>query len=467
MALIRCKKCGNLVSDKASACPICGEEVAAAAPAAPKTLNDILAERGATPVTLNDRLQQQGEAQPVQPAGPAQPARPVAPEREPAQEAVRESVSEPAPQRPTEPAPARNAVRDERPRVMPVVEPIVNTGRSHDDYDRPRNDYDRRAYDDRRTDDGGADYPADSYADSEELERMRKSTKGYRIALVILILIIIPLAFFFTKYVNKVREVERNAELITSAKQMLEEENSQLEADAQDLVAEFENMKIQNDTMLVKYQQATAMLEQLQKEKTYNYNQINKYKRELATLKDVMKGYLRQIDSLNNINKHLQAENISYKKEISTAQLRADVAEEKAEELNSKVRIGSVIRARGIAMSPLNAKSKSVSRVRNAERLRVDFELTANELAEPGQKTVYVRIISPDGYLLSPDNVITFSYEGDALLASAERTVDYENNDVPVSIFYDYSRKGLAAGTYKVQLYTEGRLIGENDIYLR
>lgn len=457
MALIRCKKCGNLVSDKASACPICGEQVAAAAPAAPKTLNDILAERGATPVTLNDRLQQQSEAQPVQ---PMQPVRPAAPEREPEREPVRESVSEPAPQRPTEPAPAQNAVRDERPRVMPVVEPIDNTGRPHDDYD-------RRAYDDRRTDDGGPDYPADGYADSEELERMRKSTKGYRIALVILILIIIPLAFFFTKYVNKVREVERNAELITSAKQMLEEENSQLEADAQDLVAEFENMKIQNDTMLVKYQQATAMLEQLQKEKTYNYNQINKYKRELATLKDVMKGYLRQIDSLNNINKHLQAENISYKKEISTAQLRADAAEEKAEELNSKVRIGSVIRARGIAMSPLNAKSKSVSRVRNAERLRVDFELTANELAEPGQKTVYVRIISPDGYLLSPDNVITFSYEGDALLASAERTVDYENNDVPVSIFYDNNSKGLASGTYKVQLYTEGRLIGENDIYLR
>ena len=209
------------------------------------------------------------------------------------------------------------------------------------------------------------------------------------------------------------------------------------------------------------------MLEKLQKEKTYNYNELNRYKRELATLKDVMKGYLRQIDSLNNINKHLQAQNISYKREISTAQLRADVAEEKAEELNSKVRIGSVIRARGIAMSPLNAKSKAVTRVKNAERLRVDFELTANELAEPGQKTVYVRIISPDGYLLSADNVITFSFEGDALLASAERTVDYENNDVPVSIFYDYNRKGLSAGTYKVQLYTEGRLIGENDVYLR
>ena len=67
MALTRCSKCGNLVSDKASACPICGHEVSAAAattaPAStPKTLNDILAERGAVPETLNDRLQREAAA---------------------------------------------------------------------------------------------------------------------------------------------------------------------------------------------------------------------------------------------------------------------------------------------------------------------------------------------------------------------------------------------------------------------
>ena len=100
------------------------------------------------------------------------------------------------------------------------------------------------------------------------------------------------------------------------------------------------------------------MLEQLQKEKTYNYEQLARYKREVNTLKSVMKGYLRQIDSLNTINSNLQAENVAYKKEITTAQLRADVAEEKAEELDTKVRIGAVIRASGVRMLALNNKSK-------------------------------------------------------------------------------------------------------------
>ncbi len=456
MALTRCSECGNLVSDKASACPICGHEVSAAAattaPAStPKTLNDILAERGAVPETLNDRLQREAAAS-TAPAAEADAT--AAPRRTQEPTAERHAPAQQVPAQQTETS--ATAAASASPRTASrAAEPILP---------------DPRAADSRYAQDAGtpAEEPwrrDDDDDESYDDERRRRAAMGYRIALIILVLIIIPLAFFFAKYVSKVRDVERNAELVASAKQMLEEENSQLEADAKDLVAEFENMKIQNDTMLVKYQQATAMLEQLQKEKTYNYNQINKYKRELATLKDVMKGYLRQIDSLNSINRHLQQENISFKKDIATAQLRADVAEEKAEELNTKVRIGSVIRARSIALASLGAKSNPVSRIKNAKRLRVDFELTANELAEPGQKTVYVRILSPEGYLLSGDNVITFSFEGEALIASAERTVDYENNDVPVSIFY--TGNGFTQGTYTVQLYTEGRLIGENEIYMR
>lgn len=99
-----------------------------------------------------------------------------------------------------------------------------------------------------------------------------------------------------------------------------------------------------------------------------------------------MRGYLHQIDSLNTLNKKLIDENVSYRKEITTAQMRAEMAEEKAQELNNKVRQGSVINARGIRMVALNARSKEVSRIKNAERLRVDFTLTANALATPGEK---------------------------------------------------------------------------------
>lgn len=308
-----------------------------------------------------------------------------------------------------------------------------------------------------------------SYSDAEvddlkaDLERNQRSLKGYRLIALLLLVLLIPAAFFSINYGLKNKSIEADYAIVQSARQLFEEQNTLLQRDAESLVAELESLKDQNDTMLVKYQEAVVMLEQLQKEKTYNYNQLAKYKREVETLRGVMKGYLKQIDSLNTINSNLQAQNVAYKKEITSAQLRADVAEEKADELGTKVRIGAVIRASGIRMAALNDKSKEVRRIKMASRLRVDLELTANELAEPGEKSIYICITAPDGYVLSSEDMIVFNFEGDEMMASAVRKVDYENQSVPVSIFYD--GHSFDKGTYKVDIYIDGRHSGSQETY--
>ncbi|MBR2866265.1 MAG: hypothetical protein IKC12_00915 [Alistipes sp.] len=418
MALIRCKKCGNLASSKSKACPACGEPIAAAEVAStptvaeeaaantPKTLNDILAERAAAAPSINDTMAPE-EPQPEQ--------------REPQQQEVQQ-----------EPQPTSDTTS--------VPEDKVET-EAEDDY----------AYSN-----AIADYEA-------ELDRKERSLKGFRLLLGVLIVLLVPAAFFSIRWGMKVKTIEEDYAIVQSARKLFEEQNTMLQRDAESLVAELEDLKDQNDTMLVKYEEAVVMLEQLQREKTYNYEQLAKYKREVETLRGVMKGYLRQIDSLNTINSSLQAENVAYKKEISTAQLRADVAEEKADELNTKVRIGAVIRTSGIRMVALNNKSKEVRRIKMATRLRVDFELTANELAEPGEKSIYICITCPDGYVLSPEDMILFSFEGEDMMASAVRKVDYENQSVPVSIFYDGA--AFEKGTYKVDIYIDGRHSGSQETY--
>ena len=145
--------------------------------------------------------------------------------------------------------------------------------------------------------------------------------------------------------------------------------------------------------------------------------------------------------------------------------LNADMAEEKAAELDNKVKVGSVLRARDIRLSALNDRSKPVSRVKNAARLRVDFVLAANELATPGNKAVYVRITSPDGYVLTTEAMPTFEFEGERLSYSAMREVDYQNQDLEVGIYYNST--GFAAGTYQIQLYCEGRLIGQTQVVMK
>lgn len=408
MALIRCKSCGNPVSSKSKLCPICGAAIVEESPVVP-TVADEAADK--TPKTLNDIIAERN-----------------------GQRTLNDSHSEnPTPEVMTPETPET----PETPKRPVTPEPSTE----------PRGGYTDGEVDDLRA----------------ELERSDRSLKGYKLVALILLLLLIPAAYFGINYGLKTKSIEADYAIVESARQLFEEQNSLLQRDAESLVAELESLKDQNDTMMIKYQEAVVMLEQLQKEKTYNYNQLAKYKREVETLRGVMKGYLRQIDSLNTINSNLQAENVAYKKEITTAQLRADVAEEKAEELDTKVRIGAVIRASGVRMLALNNKSKEVRRIKQATRLRVDFELTANELAEPGEKSIYICITSPDGYMLASNDMILFTFEGEEMMASAMRKVDYENQSVPVSIFYDGA--AFEKGTYKVDIYIDGRHSGSQEAY--
>lgn len=429
MALIRCNSCGNLASSKTANCPICGAPIATAEQKAQPTAAEPKVEANATPVvepkaesaprTLNDILRERS-----------------------AQTTLGDSYLD----QKSEESPAKED-------TAVVVPPVVSTPETPTPAggDNGGN--------------GGHDGYNDNVIDDYEAEiaRHKRTSNGFMLCAIIAIVLLIPAAYFSISLGMQKKTIEDNLEIVESARRIFEDENSMLQRNAEDLVTELEGLKDQNDTMMLKYQEAVVMLEQLQREKTYNYEQLAKYKKEVATLRNVMKGYLRQIDSLNTINSNLQAQNIQYKKEINTAQLRADVAEEKADELNTKVRIGSVIQASGIRMTALNAKSNEVKRMRLAKRLKVDFDLTANELAEPGEKSVYLRILGPDGYLLAPSEVILFSFEGDEMRASAVRKVDYENESVPVSIFYD--GETFTNGTYTVEIYVDGRLSGSKEIY--
>ena len=289
----------------------------------------------------------------------------------------------------------------------------------------------------------------------EENEAIKKSLRGYR---VVIILLAIILAGLSALYFNLNRQQQQDYELLKA-------DRDTIQNNLTSLIDEYDNLKYKNDTIAAQLEKANEMVEQLKRERRLNYNKIKAYQKEVGTLRAVMKNYLRQIDSLNTINKKVSAENVSLRKEISTANLRADVAEERASELQNKVQQGSVLRARNISIVPLNANDKEITRVKNAATLRVDFTIGANELASSGNRPVYLCITSPDGYLLSTDAMPTFTYQGVKKGYSASREIDYQNEDVDVSIFYEGS--GFIPGTYKIEVYMSGNLIGKSEVAMR
>ena len=298
----------------------------------------------------------------------------------------------------------------------------------------------------------GYDYENEEY---DTNEAVKKSLRGYRVVIILLAIILAGLsALYFNLNLQQKEDYA-----------LLQADRDTIQSNLTSLINEYDNLKYQNDTIAAQLAKASEMIEQLKRERRFNYNKLKAYQKEVGTLRSVMKNYLRQIDSLNTINKKVSAENVSLRKKITTANLRADVAEERASELQNKVQQGSVLRARDITIAALNANDKLITRVKNAATLRVDFTVGANELAAAGNRTIYLCITSPDGYLLSTDAMPTFNLNGTKKGYSASREIDYQNEDVDVSIFYKGS--GFIPGTYKVELYAGGNLIGSSEIALR
>ena len=308
-------------------------------------------------------------------------------------------------------------------------------------------DYNKQSYDPAEFEDDDLQWQDEQPKD--------KSIVGYRIVIIILVVVLAALSML---YFNIHRQQQRDYELLRI-------DRDSIQSDLGQLIEEYDKLQISNDTMALKLEEANKLMEDLKRERSWNLAKIKQYEKEVGTLRTVMKGYLRQIDSLNQLNTKLIAENVGYRKEISNITLRAEVAEEKAAELNNIVRQGSVLRARDISLVALNERGKEITRVKNAARLRADFVMSANELANPGERTIYLRLVSPDGYPLSTESVPTFEYEGERVTYSASREVDYQNEDLGVSIYY--AGRGFTAGTYTVQVYCDGYLIGSTELSLR
>lgn len=294
--------------------------------------------------------------------------------------------------------------------------------------------------------------------DSNEQYNANAAAKGLKIAIAILLVVLCAVCFLYWKSVQTAKEDNELAQI----------ELDTLASKLGVLQNDMELIKFDNDTLnqhlTSERHKADSLMQRLKKERNYNYSTVKKYERELGTLRSAMQGFVRQIDSLNRLNKKLVGENLAYRKELSTYRLRTEAAEETATELNSKIQKGAVIRARDITLTALNQRDKPVTKAKQARKLVASFILAANELGKPGERRVYASIVSPDGIVLQ-ESQSTMSFEGQNIPYSNSREVDYQNEDLPVSI--TYNGEDIASGSYTVMIYMDGHMIGTNAIILR
>ncbi|MBO5903666.1 MAG: hypothetical protein J6Q40_06710 [Tidjanibacter sp.] len=301
------------------------------------------------------------------------------------------------------------------------------------------------------------EYNDDYYDYNEEKSDDSRSLKGYKVLVIILVVILAALSFLYFKQTHQMREDFRI-------------ERDTLTNRIVNLITDIDNIQTANDTITqnlnIERQRADSLMQRLQKERSANQATIRRYEKEIGTLLNTMQHYVKQIDSLNTLNQQLASENITIRRQVTSERLRADKAEERASELDDKVRMGSIVKARDITLTPINATGKPVTRATRADRLKIDFILSANELTQPGSRNVYARIIGPDGYIMANTDGYVFDFEGDQITYSAMRDdVDYQNEDLAIGLYYGGAQ--VVAGEYQVEIYMDGYMIGESSTLIR
>ncbi|MDR2010788.1 MAG: hypothetical protein LBQ22_09935 [Bacteroidales bacterium] len=239
-------------------------------------------------------------------------------------------------------------------------------------------------------------------------------------------------------------------------------EKETLKRQLTDLLDDYDELSTSNDSLnseiIREKEHIQTLIKELEGVRNYNYSIQKKYEEELASLRKIMRGYVYQIDSLDQLNKQLIAENVQVKQAHSRIKDEMDLVVERNDELELAIEEASIVKTAGIGVKFLNKKNKEVNKPKRAERIQVNFTLVSNDLAESGARRIYLRIIRPDGYALTDGN--TFEFREKNIVYSAYRDVTYEKQDLGVAIYYDMAETFIP-GKYNIELYMSGNLIGQ------
>ena len=284
----------------------------------------------------------------------------------------------------------------------------------------------------------------------------KKSTPlGLIVTSIVLGVALLALVYMYFDKKNKMIEMET----------VLTQEKDSLANELRHMVVAYDTLKTNNDTLKAGVEKQKNKIVQLLSINASNVQLIKKYKSEITTMREIMKSYIVQIDSLNTRNKMLTSENSEIKQQITQVRNTNTELSKVKEELSTKVEVASIIQAKNIVAVSLNKKRKETTRINNLDKLRICFTLRENPLAKPGQKDVYMRVIRPDSLVVtsSPDNL--FQYKGNKIIYSATRQVDYMNQDIEVCIFMD-NKGDFIIGNYSVELYLDDNIIGRTNFML-
>ena len=242
-------------------------------------------------------------------------------------------------------------------------------------------------------------------------------------------------------------------------------DKKEMENEYQQFANQYSEMKTQitNDSIVAQLtaeqEKTERLLKELKDTKSSDAREIARLKKELATVRAVLRNYVIEIDSLNRLNQNLTAENTRIKGQYNKATRQIEGLNTERASLSEKVAIAAQLDATGISMQLKNKRGKNTDKTSKCTNIQVNFTIAKNVTAQNGQKTFYVRITTPAGTTLGGG---TFNYHNRSLEATMHKSVEYGGQEMAITTYWSVSQS-LLAGTYQVSIFADGNMIGSRS----
>ena len=260
-----------------------------------------------------------------------------------------------------------------------------------------------------------------------------QKNKTLIITIVVLVVLLGGAAFF------GISQMQKNNEMT----QLFAIEKEEMENEYSTFATQYDELQIQinNDSLKEKLEseklKTQRLLEELRQVKTSNASEIMRLKKELKTVRAVLRTYVVQIDSLNKLNAALTEENKSVKNKYHAATAQINNLSREKKSLHEKVSLAAQLDATNIIASPLNKRGKKARKAKDAKKIAISFTIVKNITAETGNKTIYVRIAKPDNEVLVKNASDTFKYENRMLPFSIKKYIEYTGEEQTVTVYWN------------------------------
>lgn len=249
----------------------------------------------------------------------------------------------------------------------------------------------------------------------------------------------------------------------------IHEEKEMLEQELTDLSHNYDDLKTSNDTLnekLLQEQEKIALLmDQMKKFRDNSYAEINRYKKEIGTLKNVLRSYIVQIDSLNQLNQKLAQENTEVRQQMNWVRERNQKLENQQKDMKEVIARASALKTENFIVYPVNKKDKEVN-WKKCFNLKAEFVITKNITAQRGERIIYLRLKRPDDKVIAFSDKSFFKYQNVSLTYSAKREITYEGERLEMAIYWP-NDGSLIKGKYTAELFSDNELIGTTEFTLK